>query len=246
MNLIDLSGPIYSGMWQYCPQYPGARITWCDLPDFAPPDARLYCQRFEIGGQTGTYLETAAHIDSQAPPVADHPVTDFWFDCVFIRLTDKQPGERISRKELEAAAPPVRPGDAILVRTGWDRRWREPDFVNGSPFFSREAAEWLMTRRPRLLGSDLSRFDNPTAPEFPWRRFFRQVTFLLAPVVNLDAVPGDRAHLLVLPLKIDGAVSVPSRAVAIPYCPGTEAHKSPGDMETTASTTGNAHRRLSG
>jgi len=214
-KLLDISGPIYTGMWQYCPQYPGARIAECDLPDFAEPDAELYCQRFEIGGQTGTYIETAAHIDKQAAPVVDYPVQDFLFDCVVLRLGDKQPRHRISREELEAAAPEIQPGDAILVRTGWDRRWREPDFVVGSPFFSREAAQWLMDKRPRLLGSDLSRFDNPDAPEFPWREFFARTTFLLAPVVNLDAVPSRRVQLLALPLKIEGAVSTPCRAVIL-------------------------------
>jgi kynurenine formamidase len=215
MKLIDLTGPIYTGMWQYCPQYPGARIEECALPDFAKPGAALYCQKFAIGGQTGTYIETAAHIDRSATPVAELPLADFWLDCVIIRLPDQYPSARISRDELERAAPPIRPGDAVLLRTGWDRHWRAPDFVEGSPYLSREAAEWLIDQRPALLGSDLPRFDSVRAPEFPWRRFFAEVKLLLAPVVNLDAVPVDRARLIAFPLKIEGAVSTPCRAAVL-------------------------------
>lgn len=214
MRVVDLSGPIYTGMWQYAPVYPGAVITECDKPDFVPDDMECYCQKFEIGGQTGTYIETRAHIDHAAEPISDVPLEDLFFPLVVIRLPDLGVNERISLEALRAAAPDVRPGDAVLIRSGWDRKWRDPDFVDGSPFLSREAAEWLIERNIALLGSDFPRFDNIEKPEFPWQTFFDHVRFVLAPVVNLDAVSSNRATLAVFPLKIEHAVSLPCRAVA--------------------------------
>lgn len=212
MRIIDISGPIYTGMWQYCPSYPGATISECERPGFIPDDMECYCQRFEIGGQTGTYIETKAHIDSTATPVVDVPLVELFFDAVIVRLTDKGPLERITRGEIEARAPDILEGDAILLRSGWDRNWREPHFVDKSPYLAREAAEWLINRGIVLLGGDFPRFDNVDAPEFPWHAFFEAVRFVLAPVVNLDAVTHDRVKLAAFPMRVEGAASAPCRA----------------------------------
>jgi len=212
MRIIDITGPIYTGMWQYCPEYPGAVIEECPKPDFIPEDMDCFCQKFQIGGQTGTYIETAAHIRREATPVTAVDLNELFFDCVLIKLTDKAPLERIEVDEVAAAAPEIRPGDAVLVRTGWDRYWREPEFVDSSPYFARETAEWFIQQRIVLLGGDMPRFDNPAAPEFPWQQFFDSVRFVLAPVVHLDAVTEPRVKLSAFPLKVENAVSAPCRA----------------------------------
>ncbi len=220
MRIVDISGPIYTGMWRYCESYPGAVVSECERPPFVPPEREVYCQRFEIGGQTGTYIETRAHVDRRAMPVAEWPLADFFFDAVIVRLADKEPRERIELDEVRAAAADIRPGDAVLLRTGWDRRWRDPDFVEDSPFISREAAEWLIARGPALLGGDIPRFDNVAAPEFPWEMFFERVRFLLAPVVHLDRVIEDRVKLAAFPLKVERAVAAPCRAAVFEGWPG--------------------------
>lgn len=222
MRIIDISGPIYSGMWQYCPSYPGAAISECEKPAFIPDDVECYCQKFEIGGQTGTYIETKAHLDSTATPVVDVPLDDLLFDAVIVRLEDKGPLERIALAELKASAPKIRKGDAVLVRSGWDRHWRAPHFVDESPHLSCEAAEWLLDRGIVLLGSDFPRFDNVDVPEFPWDRFFDRARFVLAPIVNLDAVTQDRVKLAAFPIKVEGAVSAPCRAAIFEAWPGMD------------------------
>ena len=220
MRIIDISGPIYSGMWQYCPSYPGAAISECEKPSFIPDDMECYCQKFEIGGQTGTYIETKAHLDSAATPVVDVPLDDLLFDAVIVRLADKGSLERIGLEEIVARAPEMREGDAVVIRSGWDRYWRERHFVEESPYLSREAAEWLIDRGIVLLGGDFPRFDNVNAPEFPWDEFFDRVRFVLAPVVNLDAVTQDRVKLAAFPIKVEGAVSAPCRAAVFLDWPG--------------------------
>jgi len=222
MRTIDISGPIYTGMWQYCPSYPGAKVSECEKPAFIPDHVECYCQKFEIGGQTGTYIETKAHLDSTATPVVDVPLGELLLDAVIVRLADKGPLERISLEEVEAHAPAIRQGDAVLLRSGWDRYWREGHFVDQSPYLSREAAEWLLDQGIALLGSDFPRFDNVNAPEFPWQEFFDRARFVLAPVVNLDAVTRDRVKLAAFPLKVQGAVSAPCRAAVFEGWPAAD------------------------
>ncbi len=215
MRITDITGTIYSGMWSYCREYPGAEISELPQPAFLNDRYRVFCQKFVIGGQTGTYIETKAHVESAASPVAAQPASEFFFDCRIIRLDRKSPLEKISLEEVRARSPAIKKGDAVLLNAGWDERWHEKDFVPASPYISREAGLWLIGKEIKLLGSDFPRFDNPEKPEFPWEDFWRNVTFLLAPVVNLSAVRNDSVRLISLPLKVEGAAAAPARAVVI-------------------------------
>jgi arylformamidase len=215
MRLIDISGPIYTGMWSSRPEYPGAEITPLPEPAGLPPGLHVYLDRLVISGQTGTYIETKAHIDPTGTPVTDLPLTEFWREAVVLHVRRKEPRERITAEELEACGREIRPGDAVLIATGWDRMWREAGFCDDSPFIAREAAYWLMERQIGLLGADIPRFDNVQAPEFPWVEFFERVPLLLAPCTNLGQVTAERATLICFPLKIEGACSAPCRAAIV-------------------------------
>ncbi|WP_375457902.1 cyclase family protein [uncultured Enterovirga sp.] len=50
----------------------------------------------------------------------------------------------------------IKPGDAIIVNTGWGRLWGKENarFVKSCPGLGVKAAEWLIAKDPLLLGSD--------------------------------------------------------------------------------------------
>lgn len=211
----DISGWIDTGMWSYCPEYPGAEISELPHPAFLPDDYPVYLQRFVIGGQTGTYIETRAHVDRTAAPVTALPLEQFVRPAVVIHVGAKRANEPVTVADLERAAPPLRPGDAALLATGWDAHWELPDFVEGSPYIEREAARWLFARRIGLLGADFPRFDFVPAPQFPWAEFWEQVNLLLAPLTSLRGLSGRCGELVAFPLKIRGACATPCRAALL-------------------------------
>jgi arylformamidase len=215
MRITDITGWIYSGMWSYCEEYPGAFISELPQPAFLEGKYRVFCQKFEIGGQSGTYIETKAHVQKSARPVTDYPASDFFFECKVVRREKKGPLEKITVDEIKTHSSGINRGDAVLLNAGWDSKWRDSDYVKNSPYISREAGEWLFARGIKLLGADFPRFDNPKKPEFPWDIFWKKVTFLLAPVVNLNEVKKENARLIALSLKIKGASAVPARAVVV-------------------------------
>lgn len=211
-RIRDISGWIYPGMWSYCPEYPGAAVDELPHPAFLPDDYPVYLQRFVIGGQTGTYIETRAHVDRTAEPVTALPLEAFSRPAVVIDAGDKGANEPVTLDDLRRAAPELRPGDAVLLRTGWDARWEAPDYVEGSPYVARDAALWLFEREIGLLGGDFPRFDRLPAMQFPWEAFWQRVNLLLAPVVNLGGLAGRCGRLAAFPLKIRGACATPCRA----------------------------------
>ena len=212
--LRDLSGWIYTGMWHTCPEYPGAEISELPPPAFLPADSPVYLQQFLIGGQTGTYIESRAHVDSAAPPVSDFPLDDFCRPAVVFPVGPKAAGEPVTLADLQRTEVELRPGDAALICTGWDAHWDQPDFVSGSPYIQGEAGAWLIAQGIGLLGGDLPCFDLPQR-QFPWAEFWARVPLLLAPLANLGGLQGRCGRLLCLPLKIRGAAATPCRAALL-------------------------------
>ena len=211
-RIRDISGWIYRGMWSYCPEYPGADIQELPHPAFLPPDYPVYLQQFLIGGQTGTYIETRAHVDPAAEPVTALPLSACYLPVVVIDVGCKQAGEPVTLADVRRVNPELRPGDAVLLRTGWDRQWEDAGFVADSPYIEREAAHWLLERQLGLLGGDFPCFDRLSLRQFPWEAFWQHVPLLLAPVTNLEGLSGRCGHLAAFPLKIRGACATPCRA----------------------------------
>lgn len=214
-GIRDISGWVHSGMWSYCPEYPGAEISELPHPKFLPDDYPVYLQKFVIGGQTGTYIETKAHVDRSATPVTDLPLSEFWRPAVVIEVGPKGPKEAVTLADITSAETDLRPGDAALISTGWDRKWDDPDYIDCSPYIEREAALWLIDRGIGLLASDFPRFDDPSLMQFPWTQFWARVNLLLAPVTNLQGLSGRCGRLCAFPLKIRGACATPCRAALI-------------------------------
>ena len=214
MRFVDISGWIETGMWSYSSAYPGAVVTECPHPPELPEDYQVYCQKFELGGQSGTYIETRAHVDPSATPVTECPIDDFVMDAVILRVHGVGPGRPIRREDLEAADVEIQQGEAVILATGWDVYWHEPDrFVQSSPYISRDAALWLFGHGIRCLAADFPRFDYVAEPCFPWPEFWETVPYLLAPVCNVYKDIFIRGRLFAFPLKIRGAMGTPVRAV---------------------------------
>ena len=214
MRYVDVTGWIQNDMWSYSSVWPGAAITECPHPPEFSDEYKVYCQKFAIGGQSGTYIETKAHVDRSATPVSECPIGDFAMNAVILRVHDHQHDAPIRREELEGAGATIRPDDAVIISTGWDVHWDEPKrFLDAGPCVSREAALWLFSHRIRCLAADFPRFDNISAPCFPWPEFWKSVPYLLAPLCNVYRESFVRARLFAFPLKIRGAMGTPVRAV---------------------------------
>jgi len=214
MRYVDVTGWIENGMWSYSSAYPAAAISQCPHPPEFPNDYEVYCQKFELGGQSGTYVETKAHVDSQATPVSECPVGDFVMNAVVLRVHGKDAGAGITLEDLEQSGANIERDAAVILATGWDTYWGEPArFLEGSPYIEPEAARWLFSHDLRCLAADFPRFDSIRHPCFPWAEFWVRVPYLLAPVCNVYREAFVRGRLFAFPLKIRGAMGTPVRAV---------------------------------
>jgi len=136
-----------------------------------------------------------------------------------------EPGHEVDAEQLAAAVPQVRPGDAILVRTGWARYWDEPDrFVSagtGSPGPGESAARWLADRGVVLCGGDTLPFEciRPGQTELPVHGVLLvDAGIPIVEALDLEELASDGIgeFLLVLtPLRLRGATGSPVRPLAV-------------------------------
>jgi kynurenine formamidase len=212
--VIDITGPIREGMWSYGPPLPPVRIE---------PVARLEREgwkghRLGLHTLAGTYLETADHLLPSRRTIDEMPADRFVRRAVIAQLADKEELERITAEELEAAAgAELSPGDALLVATGWDRRWDTEGFVDRCPHFSEGAMRWVVERDVGLLGVDIPCVQDPRHDDGELNRMFFAGAdrLLLAPLVGLRQAGRKRWTLAALPLRIPGVCGTPCRAVLI-------------------------------
>ena len=221
---IDLSGPLYEGMWSY--------RGLAGIPDNLPA---FGCERvaavsthgfeafaYQMSSITGTYIETGGHMLPGMPSLGNLPLDEFIRPAVICHVPRKNPEEVIHRAELETYCPPVQAGDALLIECGWGSQWEKPEFVTRSPAFHVDCLPWLLAQPFVLLGVDVPCIES--ARSWPAEGdqtgnmlvpIFERGVLLLAPLVNLDLVTTPRGRLLALPLNIRAVSGAPCRALLI-------------------------------
>ena len=221
-RIIDLSGPTYNGMWSYnsLPTL-GAKVQEAVIETATTVDHDGWESfRFALSSLSGTYLETSAHMLPRSPALSDLQCSEFIRPAVICHLPRKGPRQLVQRHELEAACPPLRPGDALLIECGWAGQWRSLSFVIDGPSFHPDCLPWLLDQPISLLGVDVpclqAWWAAPGSPEQGngmLVELFNKGILLLAPLVNLDTVHSQRGELIALPLAAEGASGAPCRAI---------------------------------
>jgi kynurenine formamidase len=140
------------------------------------------------------------------------------------------PGFEITGAHLDQAAKAqkveVRPGDSLLIRTGWGQYFGKDNVKflgEQSPGPGQDAARWMIDRKVRLAGNDTATFEK--RPAAYGKELFSVHMMLLVDHgiyimenANLEPV-GDAqvgvALLVVTPLKVAGGTGSPLRMLAI-------------------------------
>jgi kynurenine formamidase len=113
----------------------------------------------------------------------------------------------------------VRPGEALIVATGWGRKWNKPGYVLECPNFTKGAIAWILKRRVSLCAFDVPCIESSWSEDVTEEKggllgmLFRKNVLLGAPLVNVEKVRSDKGTLFCLPLLIAGTSGSPARVV---------------------------------
>ncbi|HEY2207060.1 MAG TPA: cyclase family protein [Pseudonocardia sp.] len=202
-----------------------------------------------FGSHTGTHLDALAHAWAGDELYNGHPAAGVrstrgaqrcgaeklrpsvtrgvLVDLVAARGGPLEASTPIGADELadayRGAGVQCRPGDAVLLRTGWwDRHLGSPDYFDHEPGLTDDAAGWLAERDVAIVGAD--NYAVEVQPSAPGSTFPVHLTLLhrhgVPLLENLDlrelAAAGRTTFLLVVaPLPLAGSTGAPVNPVAV-------------------------------
>jgi kynurenine formamidase len=122
----------------------------------------------------------------------------------------------LTSTDFEKAVPPARPGDIVIVDTGWSDLIHDRRYAH-HPSLSTDAAQWLVDERIALVGFDFLTPDLPVLRRPPKFRMPIHLIILGGGVLIIENVKtspelaGRRVEVMVQPLPLVGADGSPVR-----------------------------------
>jgi len=218
---VELNGRLENGLWTY-QALPGLEkiIPEVRIQTIATIKANaFFASRLSMSTISGTYVEAGSHIIEGARTLDRYRVSDFIKPARILRLPRQKAKALIDEKLLAAHAPNLRPGEAILVATGWGRMWNKPGYVLQCPNFTKGAIAWLLKHKPAICGFDVPCIESSWSEDAAEEKggllgmLFNKNVLLVAPLVNLEKLKADKGMLYCLPLPVVGTSGAPARVV---------------------------------
>ncbi len=186
-----------------------------------------------LGTHNTTHVDAPWHYNShvageRAQKIDELPLDWFYAPGVVIDATEREDGEALTAADVRERLPrELAPRDIVLVHTGRDAYYGQPDYMARGPGVSAEATLWLWERGVRVMGIDAWGWDAPLHLQAQqalasgergifWAahqvdRPYSQIERL----VNLGALPPQGFTVCCFPLRLVGGSAAPARVVAI-------------------------------
>ena len=223
-RVVDLSHPIRAGLVTY-PGLPAPTIT----PHLTREDSRArYAPGTEFAmdvitmiGNTGTYLDSPYHRYAEGPDLAGLDLSTLvGLRAEVFHLEDAWSASARGIRPDVLADRDVR-GAAVLLHTGWDRWFGEPEYGVGAPFLTGEGAQWLIDAGAVLVGIDSVNIDDADPStgsgggERPAHSLLLQAgVHVVEHLTHLGDLPPRGARFTAAPPAVEGFGTFPVRAFA--------------------------------
>lgn len=177
-------------------------------------------RKLVLGTHTGTHTDAPLHFVANGKTIDEVPLDVLVGEATVVNFAPAHPNQEIgipTLKENLGGKVPTR----LILRTDWSDYFGQLTYYNNSPFFSQDAARWLVDSGCRLIAMDTPSPDNPAHSRASGNDSPNHKVLLGAGVVlveylcNLRSLSRPVVELVVLPLKIKGGDGAPARCVAI-------------------------------
>lgn len=210
MRLVDLTHPIHTGM----PVWPGDPTV--DLrPAATVADQGWNLLALHLGSQSGTHVDAPFHVDDTLPTLSELPLERFTGPALVADLRGHGDGAPIGPDALRATLRRARPGDVLLLCTGWSAYWGTERYAD-HPWLHPDAARAVLAAGIRTVGIDAPSVDTDPAA-LPTHHVLADAHAVIAEnlrgLEDLLDRPSRRGHVWLLPLALDRADGSPVRAV---------------------------------
>jgi kynurenine formamidase len=176
------------------------------------PGISFEIEALTLVGNTGTYIDSPFHYHAHLADIAGLPLERI----VDVPVTVVQAVGLTSVGRDRLGDADRLAGRAVLIHTGWSRRWGTPEYTNQDcPHLTADAVAALIEADVAVVGIDSLNIDNPGDPARPAHQGLLGAGIpIIEHLTNLAAVP-DGARLTALPAPVRGMASFPVRAIAV-------------------------------
>ena len=189
-----------------------------------------------LGTHSSTHVDAPWHYNSRiqgerALTVDELPLEWFFSDGVKLDMTAKAEGDPVTvddiKKELARIGYELKPLDIVLVNTGRDIYYGQPDYMFKGCGVTADATRWLYNQGIRVMGIDAWGWDAPLDlqarqaletgnPGVFWAAHQADISYShMERLVNVSGLPPFGFKVSCFPLKIKGASAGPARIVAL-------------------------------
>jgi kynurenine formamidase len=221
-------------------------VNECDSAPFAPEenyfklrpiinweDKGFVSNMVQMTVHVGTHIDSPHHFFRDKPSIEQLPLEPMIGNAVVLDLTAKgtarasiMPEDLIqAEQQLKAEGVEIQAGGMLFLRTDWPkgRDTTNPNWWNDSPYLTKEAAQWVVSKKPSVVGFDFAQeekgSDYQKADQIlgsamrVHRTILPRVTFQIENLINLDQI-GATAKVIALPVKWK-TESAPARVIAL-------------------------------
>jgi len=246
-KVYDLAQPYFTGMPHH-PVHPPFLFSLVKSHGeyVAPNGASSASDALALGSHVGTHIDALCHfscggklyggddaagVQSYGGGLRQHSIDTVapilrravLLDIAAIAGVEVLPADfEITPAHLDAAGAEIRPGDVVLLRTGWARYFRDPgkfiSQVHGhGPALA--GAQWLSSRGVFAAGSDTVAFEKVPDIAMPVHvHLLVENGIHIIECLNLDELANAKVTeflFVALPLKLEGATASPIRPIAL-------------------------------
>jgi kynurenine formamidase len=171
---------------------------------------------FTVPAHSGTHLDAPWHVSDTGGDINSIGLDRLIGPAVVWAFPQGDVPGGIGPDELAGAAPKMQRGDAVLLSTGWGRKYGTPAY-HKRPWLTVDGAVWLREHGARLVGMD---FANPEQPpsQHQMSMDFRDHHELLdhgvlivENIADMSALEGQRVRLFVTAAPVVGIDGFPAR-----------------------------------
>jgi len=219
-NVIDISLELGSGYLHNTPEgVKNVQLAFELIKDY-PGGLGQQVRAVNMRLHHGTHVDAPMHFVPGGKGIGEFPLSTFCGPAILVDLTSVGENTAISAGLLEKQVNGRSvEGQRVLLRTDWNAHYGEPDYNERAPYIGPDAVDWLVERKPALVGYDYAHSkDAPDSPRtvYALRGFLENDIVTMGYIRNLHRIDPERDLTLVaVPLAFEDVEASPVRAVVI-------------------------------
>ena len=167
-----------------------------------------------LGTHTGTHIDAPSHFIPDSRTIDKIKVSRFVSRSILIKIP-KKADQQITLNDIINCK--IHANDTVVFATGWEKRFKNDNYMMNNPGLSLDAAEYLVSNRVNAVAIDGPSIDRGVDNNFNIHSALLSNDIpIIENLCNLEELSSVKSFTLIVnPLKLVGASGSPVRAIAL-------------------------------